>query len=255
MTTRPRRAADATCEARRRAGRRMTHSATARLIAQPAALSRSPRTSPCPTTASPKPCGEDLGPRGDGERVGTDHPGAVGRDVAAASRGDPDDEAAGQRGGHDEPQAEEQGAGAGLRVVEEGEPERRPGDHQPGHREHPTRPPVPAGVPAADRGDELEGTDEREDRRPDDVHDQRHGPAGPPVVGRHDLGPSGQLHQPEGSRGDRDEAEGEQARRGRPSPSRRALIGLRARGPRRPARSRGCRRRPAGCATGRRRAR
>src|ERR1700759_1606151 len=58
-------------------GQRMTHSATARLMTQPAALARSPGSSPVPNRAASMPPVNAVGADG----VGADHPGAVGGDV------------------------------------------------------------------------------------------------------------------------------------------------------------------------------
>ena len=240
---------------RRRAGRRMAHSATARLIAQPAPLARSPASTPVPKIALADALGEDLGAGAQADRVGPQHPRAVGGDVAATNGGDGEHEAGGQRGREDQAEHEQQLAGAGLRVVEQRQPERRGSHEQPGHADRPAGATVPDRVPGAKPRCELRDRAEGEDRGADDVHHERDREAGEPLVGGDDGRAAGELDEPQRPGRQRDGAQRDQRR---PAPATCApwcSSGDRLRDPRGRRRVGG--RRPVGarCATARRRGR
>ena len=204
---------------RRRAGRRMTHSATARLMTQAAPLARSPRTSPVPKMASPKPSVNTWVPAPEPEGVGPDHPGPVRGDVAAADGGEPEHQARGHRGDEDEPEHVQQVAGAGLGLVEQGQPQRRPG-HQRARRRR--RPGPPGGARPGDCGGSgaRTGTSRRARTRRRRRCGRRPAAreAGEPVVGRHQVRSAGELDQPQGAGRERDGGQRQQRGRDRPAP-------------------------------------
>ena len=198
--------------------RRITHSATARLITHAAPMARSPVQRAGAEQRTADAAGERLRPGGQADGVGADHPGAVPGDVAAADRGDAEDQAGDHRGAEHQAQHVEQGAGAGLRRVEQRHPERRAGDEQAGHGQDPTGTAVPAQVAATEPRHELEGTDDHVRAGADDVHHQREREAREPVVGRDQLGTAEQLDHPERAGQQRDDAEQQQGGRHRPAP-------------------------------------
>ena len=118
--------------------------------------------------------GEELGAGAEPEGVGPDHPGAMGRDVAAADRGEPQNDAGGHRGADHEPDAPQQ-VPARCSGVEQRHPERRAGDGQTGHDQDPAGPAVPVQMSAAQPGGELERAEQGVDGRAEHVHHQRCG--------------------------------------------------------------------------------
>ena len=85
----------------------------------------------------------------------------------------------------------------GCGCVEQGQPQRRPGDREPGHGHDPAGAAVPGPVVAPEAGHELERTDERETAAPTMCTTRAAGKPAEPVVGRHQLRAAGELDQPQ----------------------------------------------------------
>ena len=253
--------------------RRMAHSATARLMTQPAPLARSPWQLAGAEDGVADALGEHLGAGGQRDGVGADHPGAVGGDVAAADGGEPEDQAGGHRGAEAPGAARRAGhrcraAARRTSVIHSAEP----ATISPATvRTRPARrcQPGAGGGTGARTGTRRPGRRRRR-RRCGRTSGERE--AGEPVVGRHDRGAAGELDQPQRAGRQRDGGQRDQGGRDRPAtwpvpelrccPSRQAHRGGRVLGAHRTATcspaavcGAGAAVRSAGRATGRRRGR
>ena len=196
----------------------MAHSATARLMTHPAPLARSSRSHAGAEQRPAEALGERLGAGGQADGVGADHPGPVGRDVAAPDGGEAEDEAAGHGRGEDQPEHEQQVAGPRLLA-------RRPASSRAPSRPR-SRPATARTRPARrcqaqcrrrKRGANWSTPRSANVVAPDDVDDEREREAGEPRVGGQHLRATGELNEPQGPGHERDRAQRDQRRRDRPA--------------------------------------
>ncbi len=121
--------------------------------------------------------------------------------------------------------------GAWLRLVEQGEPQRGPSDHEPGRGHDPSAAPVPGAVPAAEAGRELQRAQEREHPSGEDVEDESRGEPVEPAVRGEDGRSAGDLDQPESAGREGEGGQGDQCRRDPPAPAAPPVTGRRGAGP------------------------
>ena len=150
--------------------RRMTTSATATLITQPA-----PMSTACIAVIGraeeqhPGQEGEHLRAGAHSDRIGTRHPRAVRAHVAPADRGESEDDGRPPWRAEPDSQDEERRAVGGRDGVEERHPQRGQRRQQAGRGDDPPGEPVPA--PPAERRHELQRPEHEEHDRGDDVDD------------------------------------------------------------------------------------
>ena len=169
------------------------------------------------------PYGERLCAGGEGDRVGADHPGPVGGNIPAADGGEAEDQAGDQRAPEHEPEDVQQVARTRLRGIQQGHPECRGRDEQAGDDQNPAGAAVPGPVPAPELRHELEGPEENVGGGAEDVQRDGQREAGEPLLGRDQLGATGELKKPQRPDDQRDGAERDQGGRDRPAQSRSLL--------------------------------
>ena len=196
----------------------MTHSATARLMTQPAPSDQVGAHDAGTEDSLAEAVGERLGAGAEREGVGADHPGAVRSDVTAADGGEPEDDADAHRRADQQPDHPQKVAGALLAGVEQRHPQPGERDGQTQPHQDASRSAMPARVAAAQPGGELEGAEEGVADGGHDVHHERDRRGGEARVGRQELRSAGDLDEPRGAADDRDDGEGDQA--GRQPPAR-----------------------------------